>query len=170
MEPSSITKSERIKPEKITPKQEVEQKKRAQAKLQKQAEAESQAEAQKKLEAEKRVEAERKAKAKAKLKERMKAKEKVKEKTKARVAKKTTPAAITKPKPRSSSTSSDLSRGEKYFKEKRWDRAMKYFKKYLEQNPLDEEMKEKYTAAKKNTDQAISLYKQAKKNGERGRI
>jgi len=103
--PSSITKSETIKPEKITPsipKQEVEQKKRTQAKVQKQAKAEKKVEAEKKLKAEK--------KAKAKAKERMKAKEKAKEKRKARVAKKTTPAAITKPKPRPSSTSSDLSR------------------------------------------------------------
>lgn len=143
-EPSLITKSEMIKPEKITPKHEVEQKKRAQA------------EAQKKLEAER----------KAKAEERMKAREKAKEKRKARVAKKTTPVAITKPKPRpssTSSTSSDLSRGEKFFKEKRWDRAMKYFKKYLEQNPSDEQMREKYSIAKENADRGISLYKQAKK-------
>ncbi len=148
-EPSSITKSETIKPEKITPKHEVEQKKRAQA------------EAQKKLEAERKARAEKRAKAKAE--ERMKAIEKAKEKRKARAAKKTTPVAITKPKPRPSSTSSDLSRGEKYFKEKRWDRAMKYFKKYLEQNPSDEQMREKYSIAKENADRGISLYKQAKK-------
>jgi len=40
---------------------------------------------------------------------------------------------------------------------------MKYFKKYLEQNPSDEEMREKYNIAKENADRAISLYKQAKK-------
>jgi len=156
--PSSITKSETIKPQKITPsipKQEVERKKRTPAKVQKQAKADTKAKVEKKVKAKK--------KAKVKVKERMKAKEKVKKKTKARVAKKITPAAITKPKPRPSSISSDLSRGEKYFKEKRWDRAMKYFKKYLEQNPSDEQMREKYNIAKENAARGISLYKQAKK-------
>lgn len=80
-----------------------------------------------------------------------------------KVAKETASVAIKKPIPSSSSVSSDLSQGEKYFKEKRWDRAVKYFKKYLEQNPSDLETEKRYTIAQQNTDEAISLYNQAKK-------
>jgi hypothetical protein len=62
-----------------------------------------------------------------------------------------------------SSTSLDRARGEEAFKEKRWDKVVKYFGKYLEQTPSDQEVQEKLETAKQNAAQAISLYQQGKK-------
>ena len=63
-----------------------------------------------------------------------------------------------------SSPSLDRTRGEEAFKQKRWDKAIKYLGKYLEQNPSDQEVQEKVETAKQNAAQAISLYQQGRKS------
>jgi tetratricopeptide (TPR) repeat protein len=62
-----------------------------------------------------------------------------------------------------SSTSVDRARGEESFKQKRWDKVVTYFGKYLEQDPSDQEIQEKLETAKQNAAQAISLYQQGRK-------
>ncbi|MEW6380104.1 MAG: hypothetical protein AB1611_10935 [bacterium] len=63
----------------------------------------------------------------------------------------------------SSSGSSNKARGEEFFRQKRWDKVVVYFGKYLEQNPSDQEIQEKLEIAKQNAEQAISLYRQGRK-------
>ena len=68
------------------------------------------------------------------------------------------PQVVSKPKPKDK----NLEKGEKYFKEKRWDLAIKYYKIYLDSHPEDREIKNKLGQANENTQNAISMYKTAK--------
>ena len=80
-----------------------------------------------------------------------------KEKVSSRKKKVATNKAIPSPK-----ISSLVKQGENYFNKKRWDKAIKYFSKYLGQNPSDAEIQEMLETAKQNAAQAINLYKQAR--------
>jgi len=68
------------------------------------------------------------------------------------------PQVVSKPKPKDK----NLENGEKYFKEKRWDRAIKYYKIYLDSHPEDTEIKNKLSQANENTQNAINMYKTGK--------
>ena len=85
---------------------------------------------------------------------------------------KTTPekksSPIAKPVHSSSGISADLAKGEKYSQEKRWDKAIKYLKKYVEQNPSDSEGQEKLKAAQQKAEEAINLYNQANRFENKG--
>ncbi|MEW5801988.1 MAG: hypothetical protein AB1847_07775 [bacterium] len=87
--------------------------------------------------------------------------EKIKSEGKKGRGKKTKPSA--KVASLQSATNLDRTRGEEFFKQKRWDKVVTYFGRYLEQNPQDQEIQEKFETARKNAEQAISLYQQGKK-------
>jgi tetratricopeptide (TPR) repeat protein len=65
---------------------------------------------------------------------------------------------VSKPK----TQDANLRKGEKYYKEKRWDRAIKYYNLYLKTHPGDKEIRQKLAKARENTNEAISLYKSGK--------
>lgn len=67
-----------------------------------------------------------------------------------------------------SSGSTARARGEEFFKQKRWDKVVSYFGKYLEQNPSDHEIRERLEIAKQNAEQAISLYRQGRRLEDAG--
>ncbi|MCL6582487.1 MAG: hypothetical protein K6U11_02500 [bacterium] len=62
-----------------------------------------------------------------------------------------------------SDSSNDRVRGEEFFRQKRWDKVVIYFEKYLKQNPSDQQIQEKLEIAKQNAEQAINLYRQGRK-------
>ncbi|MGA1841714.1 MAG: tetratricopeptide repeat protein [bacterium] len=67
-----------------------------------------------------------------------------------------------KPVSRPKAKDANLKEAEKYYKQKRWDRAIKYYDLYLKTHPEDKEIQKKSDQSRDNTNEAISLYKAGK--------